>query len=49
MSKYSSEFKLKVVQYCLEEHHGYQDAEKYFKVNHELLRGWIKKYLSFVT
>ena len=44
MSKYSSEFKLKVVQYCLEEHHSYRDAEKYFKVNHELLRGWIKKY-----
>ena len=44
MSKYSNEFKLKVVQYCLEEHHGYKDAAKYFKVNHELLRSWIKKY-----
>ena len=30
MSKYSNEFKLKVVQYCIEQHHGYEDASKYF-------------------
>ena len=44
MSKYSSEFKIKVVEYCLEQNHGYRDASNHFGVNHELLRGWIKKY-----
>ena len=31
MSKYSSEFKLKVVEYCLEENHGLGDASKHFR------------------
>jgi len=44
MSKYSTEFKLKVVEYCINEKHGYADAEKHFGVNDELLRGWVKKY-----
>ena len=44
MSKYSNEFKLKVIEYCINEHHGYQDAEKHFGVNHEHLRRWIKRY-----
>ena len=26
MAKYSEEFKLKVVKFCEEEHHGYRDA-----------------------
>ena len=44
MSKNSYEFKLKVVEYCINEHHGYKDAENHFGVNHELLRRWVKKY-----
>lgn len=42
MSKYSNEFKLEVINYCINEYHGYADAEKHFGVNHELLRKWIK-------
>ena len=44
MSKYSNEFKLKVIEYCINKHHGYKDAEKHFGVNHEHLRRWIKRY-----
>ena len=44
MSKYSNEFKLEVINYCINEHHGYANAEKHFGVNHETLRKWIKKY-----
>ena len=32
MSKYSSEFKLEVVKYCIEEHHGRRDAAKKFGI-----------------
>ena len=49
MSKYSNEFKLKVINYCVNEHHGYADAEKHFGVNHESLRKWIKKYQEHGT
>lgn len=49
MSKYSNEFKLKVINYCINEHHGYADAEKHFGVNHESLRKWIKKYQEHGT
>ena len=44
MSKYSSEFKLEVVQYYLDGKGGILATSKHFGVNHELLRGWIKKY-----
>lgn len=47
MSKYTNEFKLKVVKYVLEEHHGYADAGKQFNVNHEQLRMWVKKYETY--
>lgn len=45
MSKYSDEFKLKVVKYCIEEHHGYADAAKHFnmKQDHTVLK-WVRKY-----
>lgn len=33
MSKYSNKFKLKVIEYCINEHHSYQDIEKHFRVN----------------
>ena len=32
MSKYTEEFKLKVVKYCLEENHSRSEAEKYFSI-----------------
>ena len=44
MSKYSSEFKLKVIKYCLEEHHSCKKAEEHFGANHEEIRKWVKKY-----
>lgn len=45
MSKYSDEFKLQVVKYCIEEHHGYTDAANHFnmKQNHTVLK-WVRKY-----
>ena len=49
MTKYSSEFKLKVVKYCLEEHHSNIDAEKCFGANHEEIRKWVKKYQEHGT
>lgn len=44
MSKYSSEFKLEVVKYYLENNAGYQTAAKYFGVSPTLVRKWIRKY-----
>ena len=45
MSKYSNEFKLKVVKYCIEKYHGYKDASKHFGIpSHENIRQWCKKY-----
>ena len=48
MSKYSNEFKLKVIEYCINEHHGYRDAKKHFGINHEHLRRWIKRHETMV-
>lgn len=45
MSKYSSEFKLDVVKYCIEDHHSYLDATRYFNIpSATLVQEWIKKY-----
>ena len=45
MSKYSSEFKLKVVKYCLEKHHGYPDAAKHFNISSETtILYWVRRY-----
>ena len=45
MSKYSNEFKLKVVKYCIEEHHGYKETAKHFNMaqDHTVLK-WVRKY-----
>lgn len=45
MSKYSNEFKLRVVKYCVEEHHGYTDAANHFNMReeHTVLK-WVRKY-----
>ena len=49
MSKYSSEFKLEAVQYYLDKKGGFLATAKHFGVNHELLRGWVKKYQQHGT
>ena len=45
MSKYSDEFKLQVVRYCIEGNHGYSDAANHFnmKQDHTVLK-WVRKY-----
>ena len=44
MSKYSNEFKLEVIKYCIEEHHGYSST-KYFNISSlETVRRWCKHY-----
>ena len=48
MSKYSSEFKLEVVKYCIEQHHGYEDAAKKFKIPSSTpILGWVRKYKEY--
>ena len=45
MSKYSYEFKLKVVEYCINEHHGYLDTAKHFNIKSEYtVLKWVRKY-----
>lgn len=45
MSKYSNEFKLEVVKYCIEEHHGVKDAAKHFAIPaHSTVQKWVNKY-----
>ena len=45
MSKYSNEFKLEVIKYCIEEHHGYSSTAKYFNISSlETVRRWCKHY-----
>ena len=45
MSIYSNEFKLKVVKYCVEEHHGVKDAAKHFSIPaFSTVRKWVNKY-----
>ena len=45
MSKYSKEFKLKVVEYCIKQHHGYNDAAKHFNIPSSTpILEWVRKY-----
>ena len=45
MSKYSTEFKLKIVKYCVEGHHSREGAAKEFGMPSSTpLKEWIKKY-----
>ena len=45
MSKYTNEFKLKVVKYCLEENHSQGEAEKQFNIpQRSRIPIWIQKY-----
>lgn len=45
MSKYSNELKLKIVKYCIEEHHSKYDAAKKFNIPSPTpIDNWIRKY-----
>lgn len=45
MSKYSSEFKLEVAEYCVNQYHGYTDAEKYFNIpSKTVVLQWVRGY-----
>ena len=45
MSKYSNEFKLKVIKYYLEEHHSFTECCQYFNIpSKEPIRRWVHKY-----
>lgn len=45
MSKYSKEFKLEVVKYCIEGHHGFKTTADYFSIpSKTIVRKWCKKY-----
>ena len=44
MSKFSTEFKLKLVEEYINGHCGYDSISKKYNVNPEILRRWIKKY-----
>ena len=45
MSKYSNKFKLEVIKYCIEKHHGYGSTAKYFNIpSLETVRRWCKHY-----
>ena len=50
MTKYSSEFKLKVVKYCVEYHHSMCSAARKFGIPSSTpLKEWIKKYKEHGT
>ena len=45
MSKYSSEFKLEVVRFCIDNHLSYNDVAKHFNIpSSELIRQWCKRF-----
>ena len=44
MSKYSDEFKLKVVKYCVDEMKGVLPTARYFNVDEKQVKVWCRKY-----
>ena len=44
MSKYSDEFKLKVVKYCVDEMKGVLPTARYFNVDKKQVKVWCRKY-----
>ena len=45
MSKYSNEFKLEVIKYCIDEHHGYLDTAKHFSISSSTtVLQWVRRY-----
>ena len=50
MSKYSSEFKLEVVKYCIEKNHGIDNDVKHFNIpSVQTVRKWVKRYQEHGT
>lgn len=48
MSKYSNEFKLKVIKYYLEDHHSYSECMKKFNIPSKTpISNWVRKYEEF--
>ena len=49
MSKYSHEFKLEVIKYCIDEHHGYIDTAKHFSISSSTtVLQWVRRYNDVV-
>ena len=47
MSKYSQELKLKIVKYCIEEHHGIKETAKHFSIpSSSTVQKWVDKYMK---
>ena len=45
MSKYSNEFKLKVVKYCIDGHHGFKSTADHFNIPAKVtVQKWCRKY-----
>lgn len=45
MKKYSTKFKLKVVEYYINNYYSYHDVARYFDIpNHKSVEEWVKKY-----
>lgn len=45
MSKYSNEFKLEVVKYCIEGHHGFKSTADYFNIPTKItVQKWCRRY-----
>ena len=45
MPKYSKEFKLKVIEYCIEQHHTYPEAAKQFNIpTTSTISQWVRRY-----
>ena len=49
MSKYSENFKLEIVKYCIEQHHSYRSAAKHFNVPASCVLRWVRKYQEHGT
>jgi transposase len=48
VSKYSYEFKLKVVKYCIKGKHGDWDAAKHFNIpSRSIINTWVRKYQKY--
>ena len=45
MSKYSYEFKLEVVEYCINKHCGFKSTANHFNLpHHSIVQKWVRKY-----
>jgi len=48
MSKYSSEFKLNVVKYCIQNHVGFQTTANHFNLpHHSIVQKWVTDVTEF--